>query len=377
MIIYLIFILLIIFSYSFLIIFLLRYWTINPVENEHNNAEGNKSISVIIPVRNEEKNIANCIASILNNRDIDRINPEIIIINDHSTDETVNIIHSFKSKYINLLHLSDYLKGDKINAYKKAAINYGLSKAKGEIIIQLDGDVVIGQEYLLKMLDYFMVYNPDFISAPVVINPGETFISKFQSLDMAGMMALTKAGIQSKKWYLANGANMAYKKSLIHFDENGPASGDDVFGIQQISQLSDSRIHFLNDPKVFVHTATKNSLREFYNQRIRWATKNKSLKGLSIKLVMSIPFINAVIVISHLILSIIFGSFFLVLLAIHLLVKFSIDYLYLSEITSHFKIKKSMKSFIIMDVFHILYIGIIGVLSFSVKNYTWKGREVN
>ena len=97
-------------------------------------------ISVIVPVFNEEGNILNLINKINNNlSDTD----EILVVDDGSTDNTVDEIK--KSKCI--------LIENKINQGKGQSLINGLSKAKGDIIVFIDGDGQDDPKELYKLID--------------------------------------------------------------------------------------------------------------------------------------------------------------------------------------------------------------------------------
>src|SRR5687768_14754292 len=93
-------------------------------------------ISVIIPVRNEAGNIIPLLQS-LELQSYDRNLFEVIIIDDHSTDETWNILQQPHTQIqTQLIQLSDFLsESETTTAYKKRAIETGISKAKGTLIM--------------------------------------------------------------------------------------------------------------------------------------------------------------------------------------------------------------------------------------------------
>jgi len=87
-------------------------------------------ISVIIPVFNEENTIIELIKRV---RDID-IDKEIIIVDDHSTDKTRDILRNLKEDNVKIFF------HDK-NTGKGGALRTGLSQAKGDIVIIQDADL--------------------------------------------------------------------------------------------------------------------------------------------------------------------------------------------------------------------------------------------
>ncbi|MFN3479042.1 MAG: glycosyltransferase [Thermodesulfovibrionales bacterium] len=92
-------------------------------------------ISVFIPMHNEEKVAAN-ILDLLVVTDYPRSKLEIIPINDHSTDKTMEILNEYASRYpyIRPLHRNEGKRG------KPAALNDALKLANGEIVIVFDAD---------------------------------------------------------------------------------------------------------------------------------------------------------------------------------------------------------------------------------------------
>ncbi len=88
-------------------------------------------ISAVINVRNEADNLKKCLRSIKNFAD------EIIVVDMHSTDDSVKIAESYKAKVFSYKQMS----------YVEPARNFGLSKALGKWILLLDPD-----EYLSKEL---------------------------------------------------------------------------------------------------------------------------------------------------------------------------------------------------------------------------------
>ncbi len=102
-----------------------------------------RTITVLVPAYNEEKRILNVLGLLKQCDFLD----EIIVINDGSTDQTLNLINKFD--YIKIINL-------KKNHGKGFAIATGIKKAKNEIILFIDGDLlnlkVLHIEKLVKSL---------------------------------------------------------------------------------------------------------------------------------------------------------------------------------------------------------------------------------
>jgi glycosyltransferase involved in cell wall biosynthesis len=120
-------------------------------------------ISVIMPCYNEERNIGNSIESILNQTFKDF---ELIIIDDSSTDNSVNVINSYNDQRIKLIQKSE-------NSGVANSLNLGLQSASGKYIARMDADDLSNKERLKKQLEY-MENNKDVIlvgSWGFTINP--------------------------------------------------------------------------------------------------------------------------------------------------------------------------------------------------------------
>jgi glycosyltransferase involved in cell wall biosynthesis len=106
-------------------------------------------VSVLIPTYNEEKYIENCLMSLINS-DFDFIknNSEIIVIDGISTDKTREIVKTFESdySYISLV--------DNKSKYVPHALNTGIRKSSGEIIIRLDAHAKYPPDYLNKLIEW-------------------------------------------------------------------------------------------------------------------------------------------------------------------------------------------------------------------------------
>ena len=100
----------------------------------------NNLVSVLIPARNEEKNIANLLNDLISN---DYKNTEILVFNDQSTDKTAEIVTGFSQKdsRVKLINSDGLPKG----WLGKNHACHSLSKlAKGNYLLFLDSDVRIG-----------------------------------------------------------------------------------------------------------------------------------------------------------------------------------------------------------------------------------------
>lgn len=104
-------------------------------------------VSVICPIYNEEKYIAKCIDSIIN-QDYPKDNLEILFVDGMSSDKTRDIVAGYQDKNP-FIHLLD-------NPLKivPCAMNAGIKAAKGDIIIRLDGHALYPQNYFSELVKW-------------------------------------------------------------------------------------------------------------------------------------------------------------------------------------------------------------------------------
>ena len=120
-------------------------------------------VSIIVAARNEAHHIAKTIQDLLD-QDYPAELVEIIIINDHSTDETAAIITSFAQDGVKLINL---MEDNALNSYKKKAIQTAIGQSTGTLIITTDADCRMGKNWLKTIVSYYEENDYKMISSPV------------------------------------------------------------------------------------------------------------------------------------------------------------------------------------------------------------------
>lgn len=115
-------------------------------------------ISIIIPCRNEEQYIGDCLNSILQN-DYPHKFLEVFIVDGLSSDGTQQIIQEFISKY----HFIKLLLNEKKTV--PCALNIGIKKASGAYVIRLDAHSKIPKNYFSTLVEWSKKLNADNIGA--------------------------------------------------------------------------------------------------------------------------------------------------------------------------------------------------------------------
>ena len=123
-------------------------------------------VTAIIPCRNEEKLIAKCLLSIIEN-DYPKDELEILVVDGLSEDETKTIVERYEKKY----PFIEYLKNEK--KIIPAAMNIGIAKAKGDVIMKMDAHATYQKDYISQCVHYLTKYNADNVGGILITRPRE------------------------------------------------------------------------------------------------------------------------------------------------------------------------------------------------------------
>jgi len=220
-------------------------------------------VSVIIPAYNEEKVIQKTLESMIDTR---YPRKEIIFVDDGSIDKTLEIAKKFKND-ITILH--------KENGGKASALNYGLVYAKGEIIVVVDADTIIGRNSLREIVKGFEIdENVAAVAGNIKVRNRVNWITKCQALEyLIGLQVIRRAFDAFGSITVVPGALGAFKKSFV--------SDTGAYGKETIVEDFDQTIKLLKaglitqgSVKAVAYTEAPDTLSDFAKQRKRWYRGN-------------------------------------------------------------------------------------------------------
>lgn len=340
-----------------------------------NSATPSTKVTVMIAARNEEERIRFTIDDLLA-QDYPKHLTEIIMVDDHSTDQTANIIRSYEDSGVKLLQLNE----DKpLNSYKKKAIAKAIDLSTGTLMVATDADCRMGPKWLSTIVNYYETNAPVMISSPVAYFEERSLFEYMQTLEFSYLIGIGASFIGNGRASTCNGANFAYRKDVFY--EVGGfkgiddlASGDDELLLQKVAVRYPGKIGFLKSREAIVYTHAKHTLKEFLQQRRRWASKSTKYKDKKIvALAVGIWLFNVSLLV-NLVLGF-FDAYFFKLLAVQFLLKYIIEVIFLLPITVFFKRSKLIGLLILITIIHVLYMVYIGIAG-NGRSYVWKDRVV-
>lgn len=359
--------------YLFIILIYIFYWNLLEQWDIPSNNSFQTKVSLIIAARNEADNIKACLEAVLAQTYPTAL-LEILVVNDHSEDETATIVNSFPEKHLHLLHLPEDKTG------KKQAIQLAINQATGTLIVTTDADCVMEKDWLKYIVSYYEAYQPKLIAAPVSFHQENSIFERFQTLDFMGMMAVSGAGIKGRFMNMSNGANLTYERAA--FDAvrgfegiDHLASGDDMLLMQKIAKKYPKGLAYLKNRQAQTLTQAKPSVKTFLQQRIRWASKSSAYTNWQTLAILVLVWVFCLSMLVDLLL-IPYDYLFLFWFLFKFIVKGFADFFFLGMMTLFFDRPQLMRAFIPSLFLHWWYIVVVGFLGNFKKSYQWKGRNV-
>lgn len=218
-------------------------------------------VSIIVPVMNEGETIALTLKSLLNQS---YPNYEIIVVDDGSTDRTVDICQMLASDG----KISFLRPGSRQG--KSAALNYGLGFATGEIVIFIDSDSCIDRDALWVMTKGMKDKHIGAIAGNLsVLNSKKNLLTRLQTIEYMTSMTIGRifrscAGILC----IVPGAFGAFRRSLLkRVGGHEPGPGNDSDLTIRIRKLN-HKVDF--EPNAICLTRAPETVTALVNQRLRW-----------------------------------------------------------------------------------------------------------
>lgn len=247
---------------------LLYYWIkvfakLNRYTQKKINSNQQRPLSIIIAAYNEADNLRRFLPKILEQ---EYFQFEVVLIDDHSADETGDVIRELNSERISYKKNKEGQKG------KKSAITYGVEMAKYQYLVFIDADCYPNSKYWLQEINASFNEQNDLILGHGRFEKTKGLLNKLiryeNVLNATQYLSFAISGIP----YMGVGRNMAYSKELFvnsnrfesHQDIN---SGDDDLFVNE--NADSAAVGVMINSESHTISRAKSSLKEYIVQKRR------------------------------------------------------------------------------------------------------------
>ncbi len=361
--------------YLFLTVLLYYYWVKIPVFTIEKKIEPNTFLSVVIAIRNEASKIQFLLQD-LEKQSYPKDKFEVLLMDDHSEDGTVQVVENFINKTdlnLRLIKMQEGVTG------KKNAIAEGVNKSVGTLIVSTDGDCSVGEDWLTVLEDFYIVRKVKMITGGVAFFKNSGWREEMLAIEFASLVGSGAASLEMGYPNMCNGANLAYEKDAF-IEVNGfkgvdeLASGDDEFLMHKIHKKYPGQVLFIKNKKSIVETNAPESWKLFLEQRRRWASKWENYSYTHIKVLALLVFGSNLCIVMNFILSTM-DNYPLGMFLTILLFKFLLEFLFLQSVLVYFGRKLTIGVFLIVELVYPFYVVFFALLGRTGK-YKWKNRAI-
>lgn len=229
-------------------------------------------VSIIVPVKNEEKVVGRLVRALLD-LNYPTSKKEIIIVNDDSSDKTEEICARFASRRSEVR-----LFNRARSSTKAAALNFGLSRARGEIIATFDADSVPEPDALIKAVRYFEDPGVAAVQGRICcINARENMLTRFLSYEGAVQFEAYVRGKDRLGLFVNLAGSCQFIRRAVLLEVGGwneKSLSEDMELSLRLTE-KDHLVKYASDVRTWEESP--NSLRGLVRQRGRWFRGNMEM----------------------------------------------------------------------------------------------------
>lgn len=324
-------------------------------------------VSVLVAARNEEVFLPLCLNSLVS-QDYPRDRIEFLIIDDHSTDKTVECIRSMARTDDRIHHVAAATYPNL--AGKAAALHTAVQIAKGEILMVTDADCTPPSPWIRNMVGSLLESKDGMICGVTTVSHRDLF-SGIQALDWTLMLATAAAASEARFPITGIGNNMCILRSV--YDEVGGYPGlpdsvtEDYALFRAVNQTSSWRARLLLNPYLVNFTAPVDTIQEVWQQRKRWAAGGLRAHPI-VRILLSIIFLAQLLPVISL--------FFFPLEALGLLgLKAAGDAFMIRAAQKKLRVRVPFRYFPLFELVLIVYLILLPFSLVIAPGISWKGRK--
>ncbi len=262
-----------IFSHIFIIAGIIISFKREKKAESYNIKEPVLKVSVIIPARDEAETLPALFKSLIYQT---YSIYEIVLINDRSRDNTLDIMKKFQSDYPGLVKIIDNKEGCNGKNPKQAALSLAEDVAAGDIFLYTDADCSVPREWVEYMIKPFGNSAIGLVFGTVTVDKEKTLLEKFQQYDhlLRYHYTVACAGLNMPTGGFGN--NLAVRRNALldigGFRKLEYSVTEDAQLIAKVRNSGKWKIVAQTSAKSMVATAPVKTWKELCEQELRWST---------------------------------------------------------------------------------------------------------
>jgi biofilm PGA synthesis N-glycosyltransferase PgaC len=232
------------------------------IDEEFYNLESYPTVSILVPAFNEQEHILHSVEGMLA---IDYPDFEVLVIDDCSTDETVEkILPLVRQRRVRLLR-------KKFNEGKAMALNDAVRMARGEILVVMDADATPEPQLLRVIVPHFKSPRVGGVTGnPRVENRG-TFLAKLEAIEFTSIISLQRRAqrIWGRILTMSGVVGAFHRAAILDAGLYSPDMATEDIDLTWKLQLHHWDVRY--EPRAIVWMQVPRNLKGLWRQRTRWA----------------------------------------------------------------------------------------------------------
>ena len=332
------------------------------------------AVSILISARDEEEHLAQCLESIIRLEYPAQL-LEVLILNDHSVDSTLEIAQSYAGQYrqLRVIDIDTLIPGLQVQG-KMNALAQGLEQARGEIILITDADCRVPPGWVSEFVKYFTA-DVGLAGSMTLLSPlthKDTCFTRVQNLDWIFLQGVAAGTAALSLPVTVLGNNFGFRRQA-YLDTGGFAAlgfslAEDMQLLQAIHRQGWKVVYPLQAATA-VSSVPLPTVKEFYRQRLRWVKSSGTASWWGYMLMSASLLAHLVMVVA-----VIFKLLNLSV-AIAIALALFVDFIFLLRLLKRFRLSRLIFYFPLFEIFYLLYTLFFAVIFFLPAGVVWKDRQ--
>jgi len=221
------------------------------------------SVTILVPCFNEENTISGTIDSLLK-LDYPHDKLHIMVINDGSTDNSLQILEKFRGNNIVEVHTKE-------NGGKFTALNFGIERMKTDFVGCLDADSFVDRNALKNIMRRFTDPLVMSVTPSMIIEKPSNILRKMQRAEYSYGNFMRKAYGSIGAIHITPGPFSFFRKEV--FEKIGMYKhAHNTEDMEMAMRMQKNHMMIVNEPDALVFTVGPDTIKKLYKQRVRWVS---------------------------------------------------------------------------------------------------------